>query len=265
MIYTTQLEEMISYILYSSYLIGDKSVSLLIMAQPESGKTTALSKFKQNNGTAFISDLTYSGMIELLPRFERRELRTILIPDMLKLLSRKATFSANLVTFMNEFIEEGISAIYTYKTTLRFETPVRGNFIACVTSGEALNNLGYWTKVGFVSRLIPFSYGYSNEAINKIFEFIISGHHTKDIYTKLKLPKKEKEVTLSPELAKDLMLVSTRIATEAKLFGFRIQKNLQTLSKAVALYNGETEVTKQHIDKVIKLTNWMNLKFTPLE
>lgn len=265
MISNKNLEDIISYTLYSSYLLNEKAISLMIMANPESGKTTTLAKFKRNNGTAFISDMTYSGLVDLLPKMETKEIRTLLIPDMLKLLSRKQTFSSNLVTLLNELIEEGISTILTYKTTMRFQNPVKANFIACITSGEAMNNLGHWTKVGFISRLIPFSFGYSNSTVMKIFDYIISGHHRKEEFIDFKLPKKERDIALSEELAKDLLPISNRIAMEVKLFGFRIQKNLQTLSKAIALHDGETEVTKTHIDKVIQLTNWMNLNFSPLE
>lgn len=264
MINAETIEELISYVLFTSYLKNDRPVSLIIIAKPESGKTAVLTKFAQNNGVVYVSDLTYTGLVDMLPRFETKELRTILIPDLLKLLGRKSIFTANLVTLMNAFIEEGITSIYTFKNNIRFTNPVRGNFIACLTSQDLLRHIGYWAKVGFISRVIPFSYGYSNETILKIFDYIIWEKYIEEKSIKLKLPKKEKEVTLPEELARQLQPISMKIASEAELFGFRIQKNLQSLAKACALYHNKNKVTKEHIEKIIRLTNWMNLKFQNL-
>jgi len=85
MIKIEALEEMISLCIASAYLKDDVSVSLLILARPESGKTQTMRQFSINNGVCWLSDITYTGLIDTLDKISDGTIRTLLIPDMLKL------------------------------------------------------------------------------------------------------------------------------------------------------------------------------------
>jgi hypothetical protein len=85
------LLEMIRLTLLTAYIKGvPKPNSLLIIARPESGKTEALKKFTVNKNAAYLTDVTGFGIQrDWLTKIEAGEVRYIMIPDLLKPLSRK--------------------------------------------------------------------------------------------------------------------------------------------------------------------------------
>jgi hypothetical protein len=85
------LADIITLTLYTAYIQNvQKPNSLLIIARPESGKTELMKKFIVNKNIAYVSDLTAFGLErDYLPKIETGEIRHIMIPDLLKPLSRK--------------------------------------------------------------------------------------------------------------------------------------------------------------------------------
>jgi len=270
MIKTGNLREIIKLSLYSAYLKGEKSVSVLIIAKPESGKTHTMFEFSMNDGIAMLSDITYTGLINLLQKVKDGSIKTVLVPDMLKIFGRKAETSKNFITLLNEFIEEGIVNIETYQHSLIFDKPIRGNIITGITSTDFFMNVKYWGSVGFLSRIIPFSYSYSIEDVNEIFREIMTSSFSVE-FQKLKF-KKPRKVSLSlplaerirTEITSGLMQKLVKVVGE-ELYGFRIQRSLQMLAKASAYAEGSKCVRGKDVDKLVKLAKWMNYEMNALE
>ena len=76
--------------------------------------------------------------------------------------------------------------------------------------------------------------------------------------------RKITEIKGNSELFKELEIISQTIGSEAGGYGLRMQKSLQSLAMANALLHGRREVTKEDIDKILYLGNWMNYNFNPL-
>jgi hypothetical protein len=76
---------------YTAYVkTVPKPNSLIMIAQPESGKTEVMKKFAINKNMAYLSDVTAFGIQrDYLSKIEAGEIRHIIIPDLLKPLSRK--------------------------------------------------------------------------------------------------------------------------------------------------------------------------------
>ena len=258
MIKTKPLEEIIKLCIYSDYVKNERPVSLLIVAKPESGKTEVLRLFKVNNGIAYITDITKFGLESiLLPKIERGEIRRIIIPDFLKVLGRSKSARKNIITLLNALVEEGVVSIQTFLTHQEFKKEVKCGLITAITSFEFFRGLGGY---GFLTRLLPFSYSYDLPTVNKIFKYLISEKYKEENPIKLKLPKRDKEIKLSPRLAEKLIPISSSIGQHLKIYGFRIQRHLQILAKASALERGSKKVTMKDINRIIKLSKWMNLK-----
>lgn len=270
MIKTEMLRKMISLALASAYVKNETSVSLLIIAKPESGKTATLKEFALNEGVAWLTDISYSGLIDCLPQIESKAIRTILIPDMLKVFGRKVDTAKNFLTLLNELIEEGIREIKTYHATVRYNF-ARCNVVCAITSVDFFKAKKMLGGIGFLSRIIPFSYKYSISDINKIFLEIMKKGSNNTEFQKLKL-KKEKDIELPLSLAEKIksnitLYVAERFKSKIgdEIYGFRLQRNLQTLAKANALLRKSDKVTIKDIHELEKLSNWMNYDFRELE
>lgn len=268
MINTEPLEKIISLALASAYIKNEKSVSVLLLAKPESGKTASLRQFSENNGVVWLSDLTYSGLVSMLSDIEAKKIRTLLIPDMLKLYGRKHETAINIITLLNELIEEGVKEVRTYHTNARWNY-ARCNVICAITSTDFMRNRIMFGNVGFLSRVIPFSWSYSIESVNKIFNSIIEGKNELQFF-KLKL-RTDKNIILPKSLSDKIRsnivpFIADRfkVITKEEIYGFRLQKNLQVLAKANAYLRNSNKVTIKDVNELMRLSKWFNYDFNEL-
>ena len=78
------LEKTVKAVLYSAYVKGEKSLSLLIVAKPESAKTAVLKKYRENKGIVYLTDCTAYGLTrDILPKTSSGEIKHILIADLI--------------------------------------------------------------------------------------------------------------------------------------------------------------------------------------
>lgn len=269
MIRNEYLREFIKLLILSAYIKDEISVSGLVVAKPESGKTKALFEYRLNNGVIMTSDIVKTGLENLLEEFENDRAKTLLIPDMLKVFGRKLDTSKNFITFLNEFIEEGIVSLDLFDKKVKFDNPVRGNIISAITSTDFFDNVVYWGSIGFLSRVIPFSYDYTEKDVLNIFEDIFVGQKN-DTFLKLKFYK-PKNIFISREFCLELknnvtehLILEFKKMTKETIRGFRIQRNIQVLTKASAYEDKRKNVNKSDIDRVIKLSKHFNYKLNPI-
>jgi hypothetical protein len=256
------LLEMLRLILYTAYIKGiPKPNSLLIIARPESGKTEALKKFTVNKNVAYLTDVTAFGIQrDWLAKIEAGEVRHIIIPDLLKPLSRKESTVNSFITMLNSLIEEGISSMSTYVTPgpVSFRKPVKCGLITAITSDEFRDKRHSWRKKGFLSRTIPFSYKYGMNTVNKVFNSILDLDYTKEHDIKLDIPKQDIAIKLKPKYARAILPSTATIARAQQTYGFRLQKQFQALLQASALERKRHAVNQRDVDRVLYLMNWVN-------
>jgi hypothetical protein len=256
------LLEMIRLTLLTAYIRGvPKPNSLLIIARPESGKTEALKKFTVNKNAAYLTDVTGFGIQrDWLTKIEAGEVRHIIIPDLLKPLSRKESTVNSFITMLNSLIEEGVSSMSTYATPgpVIFKKPVKCGLITAITSDEFSDNRHNWKKKGFLSRTIPFSYKYGMNTVTKVFNSIVDLDYNREHKIKLDIPKQDVEIKLNPKYAKAILPSTATIARAQETYGFRLQKQFQALLQASALDRKRRAVNSRDVDRILHLMNWVN-------
>jgi len=261
-----KLTDIIKLTIYTGYLKNvDKPNSLLIIAKPESGKTEVMKKFMINRNIAYLSDVTAYGIeTKILPKIETGEVRFLMIPDLLKPLSRKESTVKTFITFMNSLIEEGIVSIHTYAVDRTFSVATRCGLITAITGEELKNQRYHWGRMGFLSRIIPFSYSYGMYTVRRIFDSIIKDEFLAETDCKLKIPKKDKEIALPKRYAERIIPAIQTVAQAQKIYGFRLQKQFQALLKASALEQNRPEVNESDVKRVLSLMDWINFDEHPL-
>lgn len=261
------LIDMLTLVILSAYIRNvPKPVSLLIIAKPESGKTEAMKKFKINRNIAYLSDVTAFGIQrDYLDDIERGEVRHIMIPDILKPLSRKASTVNTLITFLNSLIEEGIVGVSTYATPrLVYSKPVKCGLIAAITTDEFKDHRHKWERLGFLSRTIPFSYSYGIPTVNKVFQQIIGLGYLDERDIKLNIPTEDKEIRLPAKYAQAILPSTATIAKAQRTYGFRLQKQFQALLQASALESRRKAVNQNDVERVLELMDWVNFDEKPI-
>jgi hypothetical protein len=258
----SQLKKIIECALISTYIKSEKPLSLLIVAKPESGKTTVMRLYIRNKGIVYLTDCTAYGIQrDLLPKLVSREVRTIIIADLLTPLSKAFKTKQAFIAFLNNLIEEGVAKITTYAMT--WDKEVKANVITAVTDQAIEDGRHEWAKLGFLSRFIIFSYSYSMSTVVEILSSY-SRHGLIDQPIDFQLPTEEVDIDLPSNIADKLDSIAMKIGEQFQLHGIRAKINLRSLIKALAYRNGRKIVTEREYSELVELADYMNFNYNPL-
>ena len=258
---------------WSTAIAGERNpVSILLVARPESGKTDIIEHFMGSPNTIMVNDLTAWGLShKVLPFMQKNGSKaTLLIPDLLNLLSRNQSTVITLVQTLKTLMEEGITAIHTKFIDVQFEHPVTGAVITSVTPSEFGRLRKAWTKNGVLSRFIVVSYSYSpssREAVHSMLQTKLGV--PRDGQEPVRLPREPMGVRINPELLEPLKALAlsyiASMGMKEESWGFRAQLHFQRLAAAHALSTGRNVVRKDDVDSVCALLRlYANLDYTQL-
>jgi hypothetical protein len=261
--------KLLELVLLSSYIKGEQPVSVLISALPEAGKTELVMKFAQNKGCVTLSDCTaYGIMRDYKEKIIKREIRHLIIPDLVKPLSRGKDTVHSLIAFFNSMVEEGVMGQSTYAETIIPDAgkpiPIKCGLIATLARGILEDGRHHWSNMGFMSRMLPISYDYSTNTIMRIRKAISEKEYLDNTPIIVTLPKEDRAIGLESPQSDHLVILTAALVSVEKAYGFRLQKQLQRLAMANALKNGREKVTAEDVEMIQELSNYINLNYNQI-
>ena len=269
----------------------DKTVSLLLIANAESGKSELIKLLQDYLNTYYTNDLSFKGLIdEILPKIERDEITHILIPDFINVLSHRRA-SETLIPIMNSIMENELKDLKFYGSSRSFSKPIRAGIITGITKPLFESRIKAWQNNGFLSRILPLTFDYSPLTIKEINDHIQRGDYNKserieknfemykplsfsveipeDIGKRLNLlaeTLKERNETYT--MSRSYMSKGRDYKIHLQKYGFRLHKQLRSLIKGVCLYNCTIQpeqftytVTEKDFDDLMEFTKYMNFGF----
>ncbi len=274
---TTLLE----LVILSGHIKDEQPVSLLVTAPPEAGKTELIMKFAQNDGCVALTDCTAYGISHYYGQAIRdRKIRHLIIPDLVKPLSRGKDTVHSLIAFLNSLVEEGVFRVSTYAeqigaplgkdNSLEQVEPVKCGLIASLAKDVLLDGRHQWSRMGFMSRMLPISYDYNSASEFEIRKSIAKREYIAEEQIKLAIPDSDREIQLESTQADELMMLSTTLANSKatnsteKRYGFRLQKHIQRLAMASALRENRATVQPKDVELIKDLSSCINLEYCPL-
>jgi hypothetical protein len=267
------------YILFSGFVKRERPLSTLILAHPERGKTTEVMKFN-SIGCIVCNDLTAYGLAEIITQMseiDRKIFHHLVIPDLERIGARSRTVRRELLATLQVAMQEGLTKIQTHFTKLECNPPIRLGVIMCTTPDDLGDKRSVFRRVSFLSRLIPFTYDYSNEKKASILDYVKQEEHLEK--ESFQVRKRSKSEVYVPEPMKDQLKVYAKIMAwkiEAfsslkdkkqvgKLIGVRALEDLICYLKAIALSNGRKVVTKDDFREFERLFKFFNFDLNELE
>ena len=273
------LKKHLRYTLTSGYVKNKKRpVTTLIIAPAERAKSTEATKFDEaGSGALYLQDFTSYGLRELLSELsgkEREGVHHIVIPDLERISARSRNVRHQILADMRTIVEEGFIRARTYNTKLDMsDNPYHCGFIICTTKEDVSDGRSIYRKGNSLpSRLIPFTYDFSNGMREDVLDFVMR----EDSYMreqKESLVGKAFDVVLPDSYSMTLKMGAKILAKETEkwtnspdeLIGVRALENLSTYVKSVALYNGRQKVTEDDFNEFLWLFNWMNFKYYDID
>jgi hypothetical protein len=276
-----KISKLLELAIFSGYIKGEQPVSALLTAPPEAGKTEVVMKYAGNKGIIALTDCTaYGIMHDYGKSIKERKVRHIIIPDLVRPMSRGKDTVHGLIAFLNALVEEGVIRISTYAESVGAPTlgisseepeiPVKCGLIATLARDILLDGRHHWSQMGFMSRLLPISYEYSNHTKLEIHKSIARRDYQQAEPIELGIPDDDVAIELVAPEADNLMIISTTLANATdrnnpeKTYGFRLQKHIQRLAMANALKNGRSKVKAEDVDLIQDLSDCVNLDYYPL-
>lgn len=265
MIGTEKLELIIELTLWSGCLENERPLSLLIVAKPESGKSQLVLKYKVNNpGVIVISDCTAYGLQKaFLNEMKDKIIHHIIIPDLITPLSRQPATVATFIAFLNGLMEEGIIEVHTFAQDFKVEG-LNVGLVSTITPSILNDSRHRWTRMGFLSRMLPVAYRYSQETAQKVLDSITKREYSHYTPKQLHLPEEKHEVELPKKYAQAMLpftkKFNARLNDAERLYGFRHQKQLQVLLQAHALMCKRHRVTSEDVYVVKSIVRLIGTK-----
>lgn len=263
LINTQILEYIIELIIVSAFVKNADPLSLIISAPIGSGKTELIKQYRKCRGVKYLSEVTAYGIkSKFLDAIAKGIIRILMIGDLLNPLSKQKKTRDDFIAFMNNLTEEGVGAISTYAMYRDGKKFVKCGIITTIAKPDFLRKSRRWYEMGFLSRAIPVTYGYSALTKIKIYDHIAKSDDIRNSSLKdLWLPKVPIRIKQDEKLNVKMIELAMELEKWEHVYGFRRQEQLQTLMMANALKNYRTKVTKEDYDKVLELSSYINLSY----
>jgi hypothetical protein len=235
MIGTALISEFVDSIIHTGFLMNDSPQSAMLIATPESGKTSIVEN-KNCRSVLMVSDMIGSGLLEELSK--KSYVKHIIINDMIAVMAHKEVTNQRTFAVMSALTEEGLGQVMMPgNLSVNFGGRKVG-FVCCIPSEMVTDGRRWWNKTGFASRFIPFNYEYSEGLQIEIKKtVIISGAYERANHNiKLSMPLKRYDVAIDEKEARLIQsiadLISKKMENEK---GIRRGKQLRALARGHAL------------------------------
>lgn len=245
--------DILKRVVASGFIKNARPISALLVAPVGSGKTTNLQKLSINGNIMGLSDITPYGLVKLLPEIRMKNIKHIIIYDLVEPMSRSRSVVNNLIGFLNSLIEEGIFKIST--GFIEVKEPLKLGLITCTTDSELKDKRRGWLGIGFISRLLPISFNYASTDVIQILEDLAT-QEIKDInFEKLKLMEKDIQ---SNAMVFNQLIPYAQQMTGKEAMPFRKLEQLKILLMSNALLRGSKKVEQEDFNWFKKIVKYLN-------
>ena len=258
MLFVKDIEKIILLSVLSQYLNKKRPINIMLVAPSESGGSTMMKQFDSISSVAFVSDITYKGLLDTLKDALDGKCKTLMLSDYVKILGRPFTTRMNYETIINQAIEEGVKEILLpNEMKVSFGKFVTLSLVTKVTTEMYNKNILSWYTTGFIQRFLVIKFEYTDDEVSTIMDFIISGKHFEKI--SFILPEiKNVTVNCKQEYYEILKEKSEKIAFN---YGFRVQQQLQLLLDSHALFRYlDNDKIDKNVENIIIDVNESDIK-----
>lgn len=256
------IRELVETIILTGRVKGIEPVSLMLIADPEHGKTSVVLS-KDCEGVVVLSDVTGKGIQNLCQM--KPEITHFVINDLTAVTAKKHNVSEFTMSMLMAMTEEGIRATAYPNGVQQFDSGKRG-VIVCATTQGATDGRTWWVKSGFASRLLPFCFTHSTQLTLKIKSAIDTGRfdgcwrRDEKQREQFPIPKATIEVGISNAMAEEIGRIADFRATQLGEKGYRRRHQYRGLARGHALLRSwkKPAVNDKDIDFLRRVDPYVN-------
>jgi hypothetical protein len=248
--------EVVQTVLLTGYLDDEKPVSLLIIASPESGKTTAtrnanVSIHPDGRGEEMavaLTDTTGRGLLRIVKQYPRAT--HVIFNDLAIMAGHKNHVVKYLFSVISAMTEEGLSKIADPEGICSYDDGGIKGIIGCITPRLVRDQRFVWNVTGLTTRMLPFFYEQGVNIQLKVRRYHAGLLHVSDRTDEtrsLVIPLKKMHVSVGRDYKEQILeladTVAKRLSKEGatrknpdyKELGYRRIDQFRSLAKAHSL------------------------------
>ena len=274
--------EVIKTVLLTGQLADEKPVSLLIIASPESGKTTAakianisIASDKHEGELAVpLTDATGAGLLKIIK--ENPQTTHVILNDLSIINGHKNHVVNYLFSIISAMTEEGVSRTADPSGIQPFGEEGKKGVIGCITPDLVKDRRFVWNKTGLTTRMLPFFYGHGLDVELKVRRYHagLDSHSDDDASADgLKIPSKKLKVHVNRKYREQILELASDLAKKLsregktknnpnyKEHGYRRIIQFMSLAKAHSLLtHRDGEVHKANVKFLQKLSKFVSYR-----
>lgn len=255
------IEEIISTIIMSGRVKGRKPLSAFLIARPESGKTSIVTRAAagENDRPVAIPVTDVTGVGLQLLCDANPDATHVVINDLTILSSHGNKTQQYLISMLNAMTEEGIHTLYTPSGMKSVSGGVKG-IIACTTPGIVADHRRWFNRIGFTTRCIPIFYTYPESLVFKIQDKMLFGFKEANSKPVARVPRVPVEVKMDPKFRDDMLAIVRIKSDEFGEQGIRKSEQFGTFVMAHAILKTwkNPKVSKADIDFLVRALQFMS-------
>jgi hypothetical protein len=293
---TADIERLIRYVLLSGYIRTEQApLSLMLVAPPESNKTSMLKAYENFPGVFYVVDLSGKPLSALLKDIDKTpdKWHHLIIPDYIKLKHHNATVVAAVEATINALIEEGVKKSLYFGQEIDLSNNIKMGLISSTTPDIFKQSFEGWNKIGMTSRMLYVCYEYSedtvksiNNAIKKTLKIVKKHSKNDSAYEKntsftRKIDKAVKKnrvfIDIPDNISEAIAIYAEELVKELKAFyvetwrgkvmhrvfydiqGFRLHKMLRLLSQSIAFDKNLEAVDENCLDELKNMLKYIKM------
>lgn len=254
---------------------GSGPVSANLIAPSDAGKSELILS-SQPPGAIVVNDFTFATLIQILS--QPKPPSYLVVPDLNVVISHKPAVASLAMALLLSLMAEGVTDIpgidepSKLKAKKLKERGVRVARLTGMTPEMFKGKRGQWRNTGFLRRMVPIHYAYSEETQAQI-QHAIAGGADGLKYFHVRAPRVKPAIVHIPEPVTDaLRQLSEQVTRQlswsrshagresvvaAQAYPFSPHKTLRQLARASALIHGRSRVIKADIAAVKDIAKFM--------
>lgn len=253
---TALIEDLVQTVALSHRVADRDRVGLLLLAAPESGKTTIACAATADHVKPIAVITGRSVLVEL----ERSpQIEFLLFNDLASVRALSKPTVAHLIGILNQVAQgERGSASYAGRDTYQITRAL--GVIGCLPFKVFVDQRARWQDMGFISRMIPFAYHYDAELVAQIKNGIDRPRPMKPQPAPMPAPPpKAIHVHMSSAASRTVRALADARAVQLRQLGIRLLKHYHTLVRAHAIKHKRTQVTKADLDFLRAIDRYVSI------
>jgi hypothetical protein len=239
---TALIEDLAQTVALSHLVTGCDRIGLLLLAAPESGKTTIATAAECEHVKRVVV-ITARSVMQMI---QEPGIEFLLFNDLAVVRSLSKSTTALLINTLNQ-VTQGETGEARFAGQVVYKIDRQLGIIACMPFKVFVDRRSHWRDMGFVSRMLPFCYSYDAELIVDIKDGIDKGKRFAPSRLPAAIPE-ARSIKIDSHQTRNIRAIADARAVKLDQIGIRLLKNYHTLVRAHALRHGRTKVAADDLE-----------------